>query len=89
MLYQLPIAFGKDLICYNSVEINYDEDVSIMFDYHTQFLKIRIMKLFVVVGESVLSFRGFAPDPAFSVMSLSEHSPTFAIASPMETKIFK
>ena len=33
MLHWLPIAIGKDLIRYNSIEISSDEDASMMFDY--------------------------------------------------------
>ena len=76
MLYRLPIAFGKNMIHYNSVEISCDEDVSIMFDCCTQFLEISIMELFIVARELILSSRGSAPDPASIALSLPECSPT-------------
>ena len=86
ILYRLPIAVGKDLIHYNSVEISGDEDVSMMFDYRAQFPKIHIMELFVDVGESILSSTGSTPDLASAALSLLERSLTFAMVSPVENK---
>ena len=60
MVYRLPIAVGKDLICYNSLDFSYDKDVSVMFDCHAQFPEFHIMEFFVILHDSALSSKGFA-----------------------------
>ena len=81
MVCRLPIAIGKDLICYNSLKISYDEDIGVMFNCLAQFSEIRIMELFIILQDSALSSGGFTPDPASVALSLAECSPTFAMAS--------
>ena len=78
VLYKLPIVVGRDLIRYRSVEISSGDDVSLMFNCHTQFQEIHVMELFIVVQDFPGSSGGSV---SIYCLSLPEHSPTFAMAS--------
>ena len=69
VFYQVPIAIGKDVIRYRSWQLSSNDDVSLMFDCHTQYPEIRTIELFIVLEESHFSSSGSALDRAHVGMS--------------------
>ena len=63
IMYRIPVAFGPGVVRYTSFPVGSDEDVNLIFYYHSQCLRIRIMELFVTLEDMNDSFKGSAPNP--------------------------
>ena len=71
VLYMLPIVFGQSVVCYRSFSVRSDDDVSLMFYGHSQFPKIRIIELFIILEDTNVSSGGLAPNPPSYGMNFS------------------
>ena len=64
VFYRVSMTIGKSVLRYRSQQLRSDDDIGLMFTFHSQFPDIRIIELFVVLKELHFSFGGFAPNPA-------------------------
>ena len=80
------MAIGKGVLCYRSWQLSNDDDVGLIFTFHTQFPEVFIIELFVVLKESHFNSGGSASNATYIPVSQSVHSPTFAMASPVQNE---
>ena len=86
VLYRLPMVMGKGVLRYKSWQLSSDNDVELMFTFHSQFPDIHFIELFVIIEESHFSSGGSAPDPAHMLMSQPVRSPTHGMESPVQNE---
>ena len=86
VLCRLPMVVGKGVLRYKSWQLSSDNDVELMFTFHSQFPDIHFIELFVIIEESHFSSGGSAPDPAHMLMSQPVRSPTHGMESPVQNE---
>ena len=63
------MVIGKGVLYYRSWQLSSDDDVRLMFTFHTQFLEIRIIEIFIILKESYFSSDGSIPVLAYVPVS--------------------
>ena len=64
VVYRLPTTVGQGEVRYTTFLVGSDEDVSLMFYYHSQCLEIRVIELFITLEYTNVSSGGSAPNPS-------------------------
>ena len=80
------MVIGKHVLHCRSWQLSNDDDVGLIFTFYAQFPQIFIIKFFVILDELHFSSGGSAPNPTYIPMSQPVHSPTFAMASPIQNE---